>query len=142
MSYTYTVQSVEDASDKLPSILEMIQKGLKGGPVVVTLGRKTRSKEQNNKLWPMLADVAGQVVWYGQQLSKEDWKHIFTASLTEQRVVPSLDGGFVVLGQSTRRMSREQLSQLIELIYAFGAERGVQWSEPSLEIYEQHREAV
>jgi len=120
----------------------MIQKGLKGGPVVVTLGRETRTKDQNKKLWPMLADVAGQVVWYGQQLSKEDWKHIFTASLTEQRVVPSLDGGFVVLGQSTRRMSKEQLSQLIELIYAFGAERGVQWSEPSLEIYEQHREAV
>lgn len=142
MSYTYHVTSIQEAATTLPSILEMIQKGLKGGPVVVTLGRETRTKDQNKKLWPMLADVAGQVVWYGQQLSKEDWKHIFTASLTEQRVVPSLDGGFVVLGQSTRRMSKEQLSQLIELIYAFGAERGVQWSEPSLEIYEQHREAV
>jgi len=142
LSYTYHVTSIQEAATTLPSILEMIQKGLKGGPVVVTLGRETRTKDQNKKLWPMLADVAGQVVWYGQQLSKEDWKHIFTASLTEQRVVPSLDGGFVVLGQSTRRMSKEQLSQLIELIYAFGAERGVQWSEPSLEIYEQHREAV
>nr|WP_282104055.1 recombination protein NinB [Marinobacter alexandrii] len=115
----------------------MAFKGLKGGPVQISLGRKRRSKDQNAKLWPMLTDISQQVEWYGQKLSKEDWKHMLTASLTKQRAVPGIDGGFVILGQSTSRMNKELFSQLIEVIYAFGAEHGVQWSEKaSQQLYE------
>jgi hypothetical protein len=88
-----------------------------------------RSTEQNAKLWAMLNEVARQVEWYGQHLTPEEFKHVFTAALKKQRVVPGLDGGFVVLGQSTSRMSKADLSELIELIHAFGAERGVKFRE-------------
>ena len=37
-------------------------------------------------------------------------------------VVPGMEGGFVVLGSKTSHMSKRELSDLIELIYAFGAE--------------------
>jgi hypothetical protein len=48
--------------------------------------------------------------------------------------VPNLDGtGFVALGLSTSRMSKRELSDLMELISAFGAERGVEWTEPERE---------
>ena len=90
----------------------------------VVVRPERRSTEQNAKLWAMLNEVAEQVEWYGQHLSAEEWKHVFTASLKKQRVVPGLDGGFVVLGLSTSRMSKAELSELIELINAFGAERG------------------
>jgi hypothetical protein len=89
-----------------------------------------RSTEQNAKLWAMLGEVSKQVDWYSQRLTPEEWKHIFSASLKKQRVVPGLDGGFVVLGLSTSRMSKADLSELIELILAFGAERGVEFREP------------
>ena len=98
---------------------------------VVVIKEPTRSDDQNSKLWPMLQDVSRQVVWYGRKLTTHDWKNIFTAQLRELDVVPNLNGtGFVALGQSTSVMSKRQFSDLIELMYAFGAEKGVAWSDP------------
>lgn len=56
----------------------------------------------------------------------------FYSNTKRTKTVPNLDGtGFIVLGQSTRRMSKKELSDLLELAYAFGAEKGVNWSEQS-----------
>lgn len=90
----------------------------------------TRTDDQNSKLWPMLQDVSRQVEWYGAKLSDHEWKDVFTAALRKAKVVPGLDGGFVVLGQRTSQMGKREFSDLIELIYAFGAEKGVVWSDP------------
>jgi hypothetical protein len=85
-----------------------------------------RSLPQNDKLWATLTDVAVQVEWYGQKLTPDDWKDMFTASLRKARVVPGIDAGtFVLLGLHTSDMSKDEMSNLIELIHAFGAERGV-----------------
>ena len=88
-----------------------------------------RSSAQNRRLWAMLTDISRQVEWHGQKLSPEDWKHIFSASLKKQRAVPGLDGGFVVLGLSTSKMTRAEMCDMQELMSAFGAERGVVFSE-------------
>ncbi len=86
---------------------------------------ETRSVEQNSRMWSMLADLASQVDWYGQKLSSEDWKHVLTASMTKQRAVPGIDGGFVILGKSTSKMTIQEMTELMDLIEAFGSERGV-----------------
>lgn len=99
----------------------------------VTLAEPKRSTQANAAMWAMLTDVSRQVEWYGKKLEPTDWKHIFSAALKKQRVVPGLDGGFVLLGQSTSAMSKSEFSDLLELIAAFGSERGVQWSEPARE---------
>lgn len=104
---------------------------------VVEIKPRTRSLDQNARLWAMLTDVSRQVEWHGQKLASEDWKHVFSASLKQQRAVPGLDGGFVVLGQSTSRMTVREMSDLIELMMAFGAEHDVQWSEPAAQGYEE-----
>jgi hypothetical protein len=96
--------------------------------VVIEPWEPTRSGSQNDKMWAMLTDISRQVVWYGQKLSPEDWKHVFSASIQKQRAVPGLDGGFVVLGVSTRRKSKAWFSELFELMYAFGVEHDVEWS--------------
>ncbi|PHM90696.1 hypothetical protein CR080_24570, partial [Salmonella enterica subsp. enterica serovar Typhimurium] len=60
----------------------------------------------------------------------ESWKCVFTAALKQQDVVPNLAGnGFVVIGQSTSRMRVSEFAELLELIQAFGTERGVKWSD-------------
>ena len=88
----------------------------------------TRTLEQNAKLWAMLTEVSAQVNWHGQKLSPEDWKHVFSAALSQQRVVPNIDNsGFVVLGQSTSKMSVRQMVDMIELIHAFGAQHDVEF---------------
>lgn len=97
----------------------------------VTVSEPTRSLDQNARLWAMLGDVSAQVDWYGKKLTSEDWKHVFSSALKKMDVVPNLDGtGFVALGLSTSRMSKRELGDLMTLMEAFGAERGVVWSEP------------
>lgn len=100
-----------------------------GHRLVLRVEPEKRSNEQNKRLWAMLSEVSRQVDWYGQSLSPEDWKHIFTASLQKTRAVPGIDGGIVVLGQSTSRMTKAEMSELQTLIEAFGAERGVNFTD-------------
>lgn len=89
-----------------------------------------RSDAQNRRLWAMLADISAQVDWYGQKLTSEEWKDVFSASLKRTKVVPGLDGGFVVCGQSTSKMTKAEMCELQELMEAFGAERGVKFRAP------------
>lgn len=95
----------------------------------------TRSDEQNKRMWAMLGDIAEQVPWSVdgtlQMLEPEEWKHIFTAGLKRsQRVAQGIEGGFVILGTRTSRMSVQEMSDLMELMSSFGAERDVKWSDP------------
>jgi hypothetical protein len=99
-----------------------------GQRVVVEIKPETRTLAQNARLWAMLTDVAKQVNWYGRKLSQEEWKHVFTASLAKQNVVPGIDGGFVVLGKSTSKMTKPEMSELQQLIEAFGAQQGVRFT--------------
>ncbi|MDJ0087688.1 recombination protein NinB [Pantoea allii] len=105
-------------------------------PLQVTIQEDTRSLAQNRMLWACLHDVASQVVWYGKKLDSESWKHIFSASLKGQETVPGINGGFVVLGQSTSKMRVSEMRDLITLIHAFGAEHGVRFSDESAQAAE------
>lgn len=107
-----------------------------GQQLVIEVKEKTRSTEQNARMWALLTDVSRQVDWYGQKLTPEEWKDVFSASLKKQKAVPGLDGGFVILGQRTSKMSIREMGELMELIEAFGAERGVRFSAP--EWMEEH----
>lgn len=95
---------------------------------VVTIQEPKRTLEQNALLWVLLGK-ASELDWYGQKLTPEEWKDVFTAALEKQKVVPGIDGGFVVCGQRTSKMSKRQLGELVELIYAFGAERGINFDD-------------
>lgn len=95
---------------------------------------RLRSYEQNRRMWAMLTDVSQQVIWHGQRLSKEEWKDVFTAGLKRQKVVPGIDGGFVVLGSSTSRMSVAEMGELMELMEAFGAQQGVRFTAKEAEV--------
>ena len=104
-----------------------------GRRMVLSLAPETRSSAQNRRLWVMLGEIAAQVDWYGQKLSADDWKHVLSASLKKQRAVPGIDGGFVVLGLSTSKMSKGEMSELQTLMEAFGAEKSVRFSAVSYE---------
>lgn len=95
---------------------------------VVTLSGPIRNLDQNAKMWACLTDISRQVIWHGTRLNAEEWKDMFTAALKRTKVVPGLDGGFVVLGQHTSKMNKAEFSELIELILAFGTEHEVKWS--------------
>src|SRR5690606_1127601 len=102
--------------------------------VTVREAKPTRTVEQNSRLWALLTDVSRQVQWPVdgklQFLSPDEWKTIFTAAHEKhQRVSQGIEGGFVILGSSTSKMSIGDMIDLQTIIEAFGAERGVQWGQ-------------
>ncbi len=89
-----------------------------------------RTLPQNDLLWARLTDISRQVDWHGERLTPQDWKDVFTAAIRVSRVVPGIDPGtFVVLGLRTSDMSKEEMGELLDLIDAFAAERGVVLSD-------------
>lgn len=109
---------------------------LAGNKLVLTIEQEKRSQEQNQLMWSVLTDLSRQVMWHGQKLTKDEYKDLLTAGLKKQRAIPGIDGGFVVLGSSTSKMTKQEMTDLITLAHAFGDEREVKWSPTS--IGEQH----
>lgn len=106
---------------------------------MVEIKPPVRNLDQNAKLWAMLSDVSKQVIYHGKKLGTEDWKSLFTGSLRKFELMPSIDGnGWVMLGEPTSKMSKKRFAELIEMIYAFGAENHVVWSEKSIDGFEQY----
>lgn len=89
-----------------------------------------RTLPQNDRFWGMLTDVANQLTWHGQKLKPNDWKLVFLDALKREiRAVPNIDNtGFVNLGTSSSDLSVEEMSDCMEIISAFGAQHGVQFS--------------
>lgn len=105
--------------------------------LAIAVSEPKRNLESNAAMWAALTEIARQVQWpvdgKMQYLSPEDWKDILTAGLRrEQRVAQGIEGGFVMLGSRTSRMSQREMGELIELIHAFGAEHGVVFSVPEI----------
>jgi hypothetical protein len=76
----------------------------------------------------MYTSFSTQLPWHGVKLTPNDWKLMFLDALNrEVRVVPNLDGtGFVNLRRSSD-LSKDEMSQLIELMREFGGRHGVRF---------------
>lgn len=131
MNFEREVTNLGDLPATFGWLAELVGMMLDGGPAWVYVGRERRSTEQNRKMWPMLSDISKQVEWHNMKLAPAEWKDVFTAAIKRQKLVPGIDGGLVVIGGHTSRMSKTDFSELIESLYAFGTEHEVEWSEPA-----------
>ena len=138
MRAAITLYNAQQAHQALLSLWADIKPWLIAGHrLTVTVKTETRSAEQNALFWSALNDISKQVEWpVDGRLSKlepDDWKHILSAGLKRhQRIAAGIDGGFVVMGQSTSKLTKAEMSELVTLCHAFGDERGVKWSRTSL----------
>lgn len=96
----------------------------------VDFSEPKRTTEQSDAMWAALADVAMQARWHGVKMSSDDWKKLFMSGLNaDMRLIPNFNGdGFIPLGFQSSKLSKEDMSQLIDLIYAFGAREGVKFN--------------
>ena len=102
--------------------------------------KPTRSIDQNSKMWPMLGDISKQVkmpVTYPngetkkERMTTDEWKNYFSGHLKGFKQVPGIEGGMVMIGRDTSGLNKQDFSDLIELMYMFGANHKVEWSEES-----------
>lgn len=96
----------------------------------ITFQAAKRSVDQNSLMWAALTDVAQQVEHMGQRYTPEAWKILFMhACGREVRFLPGLDGKtFVPWGQSSSDLSKQEMTDLIEFIFSWGAEHGVSFN--------------
>lgn len=104
--------------------------GVALGSKIVFHGPK-RSIDQNSALWSAMGDISRQKEYHGLKLSPEDWRTLFMDALSrESRMVPSLSNdGFVSLGRSSSALSKQDFSDLLSIVYAWGAQNDVKFSD-------------
>lgn len=100
-----------------------------------------RSSAQNDLIQPACRDLSEQLVWdhqgYAVRLSQDEWRWLGCADILGQKPVRGISGGIVLLGGSSRKLTKEQATDLITLLFSIGdapwdydleGQKRVEWS--------------
>lgn len=100
---------------------------------VVTFKEQRRTNDQNALLWTLLGYVS-RAKPEGRAYPPEIWKSLFMASTGHQaRWEPALDGnGVVAVGYRSSRLTKAEMSDLIEAIHEYSARHGIQFTEEAV----------
>lgn len=112
---------------------------------MVVFSEPVKKRAQEEKYHAMIGDIARQVEHIGRKWDGESFKRLLIDEFADEmraagtplkgegEVVPSLDGRRIVqLGVQSRHFSVKEAAQFIEFLIAFGALRGVQWSDEAV----------
>lgn len=94
--------------------------------------RSKRSLEQNARMWAMLTDIAVQAIHNETKYTADQWKILFMhACGRELQFIPGLDRRtFIPWGQSSSKLTKQEMTDLIEFMFAWGAENNIVFHEP------------
>lgn len=96
---------------------------------IVNIREATRTNEQNALMWSLLSEVS-RAKPQGRQHTPDVWKCLFMSACGHAvQFELGLDGAPFPIGFRSSRLSKAQMSDLIEFIFAWCAEQGVQLSE-------------
>lgn len=96
---------------------------------VLNVREAKRTTEQSDKMWAMLGDIS-RAKPMGRRHTPDDWKAIaMNACGWECQFIEGLDGRPFPQGFRSSKMTKSQMSILIEWLYAFGADHQIQWSD-------------
>jgi hypothetical protein len=81
--------------------------------------------QQRKILNAACGDLAKQISWHGQRLSKNDFRHLIAGTVLGWRMMPAYDrcegaAGFIMLGGSSLELSKEQCIDAITLAFHLG----------------------
>src|SRR5690606_31140123 len=91
----------------------------------------SRSLDQNAAMWPILQAFSEQLEWpvNGRmvRMTPDEWKDVLSAAFQNEqaRLAMGLNGGVVMLGMRTSRMTKRQFSDWLEFLHATATDRGV-----------------
>lgn len=103
------------------------------------------SDKQRRMLNAVCGDLAAQIAWHGNRLSKDDWRHMLSGTALGWRLMPGIntgDGapGLIMLGGSSLSLSKTKATKAIGLGLEIGdrpyeqgiAAKPVRWSDKVL----------
>lgn len=136
----------ENAPTVIQSIVDMIYSALRGGPVLVTLGRESdtdKTRAQEKKYHAQIRDIAKQATLFDKTFSAKAWKVVLIEQFeTDKKAMgePLRHPGSVLLSMDGLRVVQERASSkeflikegadFIEWLYSKGAELDVIWEDP------------
>ena len=112
-----------------PKVLKALNAGKQ---LNMEIKEAAKTREQEEKYHAMIGEVAKQAQHLGSKWSSESWKRLLVDQFCRENdiktgvVIPNLSGdGIVQLGFQTRKFTKEQASEFVEWLHAWGAEHGV-----------------
>jgi len=92
---------------------------------VVNVRQATRTIDQNDLMWALLSDLS-RAKPQGRKETPDMWKAIIMKACGHAvQFTMGIDGEPFPVGYRTSKLTKAQMSDLIEFIYAYGAENGV-----------------
>lgn len=145
------VETSDQLSQALYWVSGMTSKALEAGPVLITLGRESKSREQEAKYHCLMEDIRTQCFrGYSREAFKAALVNQFALEMERQGEPLSKPGEQtwdwvnqvrVYVRPSTKDFRKKEAADFIEFLYSTGAEYSVQWSEKALAIYDEMMEA-
>jgi hypothetical protein len=113
-----------------------VLKALQTKQLTLEIKDATKSRHQEEKYHAMIGEIAKQAQHLGAKWDAESWKRLLVDQFCKDNglktgaVIPNLSGdGIVQLGQQTRKFTKEQASEFVEWLHAWGAEHGVTYEQ-------------
>jgi hypothetical protein len=96
---------------------------------VASVKAATRSTDQNDLMWSLLSEIS-RAKPDGRRHTTEVWKALAMHACGHAvQFETGLSGEPFPIGFRSSRLSKQQMSELIEFLYAYGAEKGVVFKE-------------
>lgn len=132
----YHLETPEQATFTMQSLWPKIKSALQAGKKLsLEIKPEKKSRDQEDKYHAMIGEIAKQAQHVGSKWSSDDFKRLLIdqwASETNRklgRLVQSLDGDRIVqLGMQSRKFSKEDASEFIDWLEAWGATNGIVFS--------------
>ena len=113
-----------------------VLKALQSKQLTLEIKDATKSRHQEEKYHAMIGEIAKQAQHLGAKWDAESWKRLLVDQFCKDNglktgaVIPNLSGdGIVQLGLQTRNFTKEQASEFVEWLHAWGAEHGVTYEQ-------------
>ena len=130
MTHTTTLTNPQTAHETLARLWTWLKpRLLQGQRITLSVEEERRNLPQNALLHATLQDISQRREWAGRKWEPEVWKRLLTAAWMRAHgeqvmCVPALDGhGVDVVFARTSRLSKAQMSDLIDFIHAWEAQQ-------------------
>jgi len=116
-----------------PKVISALESGKQ---LTLEIKDAAKSREQEEKYHAMIGEIAKQAQHLGAKWDAESWKRLLVEQFCKDNglktgaVIPNLAGdGIVQLGTQTRNFTKDQASEFVEFLLAWGAEHDIVYTQ-------------